>query len=75
MLNEIFQIRNGPASCRLIGTQERKGIQPAGTTMRHVQEAHRASEVLGKAYNADTMPKTKDITPKAATVMKEIGQI
>ncbi len=28
-----------------------QGIQPAGTTMRHVQEAHRASEVLGKAYN------------------------
>jgi hypothetical protein len=23
-----------------------QGIQPAGTTMRHVQEAHRASEVL-----------------------------
>ena len=52
-----------------------QGIQPAGTTMRHVQEAHRASEVLGKAYNADTMPKTKDINQKSATIMKEIGQI
>ena len=52
-----------------------QGIQPAGTTMRHVQEAHKASEILGKAYNADTMPKTKDITPKAAAVMKEIGQV
>ena len=52
-----------------------QGIQPAGTTMRHVQEAHKASEILGKAYNADTMPKTKDITPKTAAVMKEIGQI
>ena len=52
-----------------------QGIQPAGTTRRHVEEAHKASEILGKAYNADTMPKTKDITPKAASVMKEIGQI
>lgn len=52
-----------------------QGIQPAGTTMRHVQEAHKASEILGKAYNADTMPKTKDINPKSAAVMKEIGQI
>ena len=52
-----------------------QGIQPAGTTMRHIQEAHKASEILGKAYNADTMPKTKDITQKAAAVMKEIGQI
>ena len=52
-----------------------QGIQPAGTTMRHVQEAHRASEVLGKAYDADTMPKTKDITAKTADVMKQIEQI
>ena len=52
-----------------------EGIQPAGTTMRHVQEAHKASEILGKAYNADTMPKTKDINQKSAAIMKEIGQI
>lgn len=52
-----------------------QGIQPAGTTMRHIQEAHKASEVLGKAYDADSMPKAKDITPQAATIMKEIGQI
>ena len=52
-----------------------QGMQPAGTTMRHVEEAHKASEVLGKAYDADTMPKAKDITPNAAAVMKEIGQI
>jgi len=52
-----------------------QGIQPAGTTMAHVQEAHRASEVLGKAYDADSMPKTKDINHKSAAVMKEIGQI
>ena len=52
-----------------------QGIQPAGTTMRDIVAAHKASEVLGKAYNADTMPKTKDINQKSATIMKEIGQI
>ena len=52
-----------------------QGIQPAGTTMAHIKEAHRASEVLGKAYDADTMPKSKDINHKTAAVMKEIGQI
>jgi hypothetical protein len=52
-----------------------QGIQPAGTSMRHIQQAHKASEVLGKAYNADVMPKATDITPKAAAIMKEIGQI
>ena len=52
-----------------------QGIQPSGTTMRHIEQAHKASEVLGKAYNADTMPKAKDINQKSAAVMKEIGQI
>ena len=52
-----------------------QGIQPAGTTMKHIRDAHKASEVLGTAYNADTMPKTKDITSKSAALMKEIGQI
>jgi hypothetical protein len=52
-----------------------QGIQPAGTSMRHIQQAHKASEVLGKAYNAETMPKAKDITKKTAEVMKEIGSI
>jgi len=52
-----------------------QGIQPAGTTMRDIVAAHKASEVLGKAYSADTMPKAKDINQKSAELMKEIGQI
>ena len=52
-----------------------QGIQPAGTSMRHIEQAHKASEFLGKAYNAETMPKAKDINNKTAEVMKEIGSI
>ena len=52
-----------------------QGIQPGGTSMQKIREAEKASEVLGKAYDADSMPKAKDITPKAVEVMKEIGQI
>lgn len=52
-----------------------QGIQPAGTTRAHVEQAYAASEKLGKAYDADSMPKAKDITTKAVEVMKEIGQI
>ena len=52
-----------------------QGLQPAGTTMSHIEEAHKASEVMGTAYNAETMPKAKDINKKSAEVMKEIGQI
>lgn len=50
-----------------------QGMQPAGTRMSDVEAAYSASETLGKAYNAETMPKTKDINKKTAEVLKEIG--
>jgi hypothetical protein len=43
--------------------------------MKDIISAHEASETLGKAYNAETMPKAKDINKKSAEVLKEIGQI
>lgn len=52
-----------------------QGIQPAGTTRRDVQAAYEASATLGKAYNAETMPKTKDINKKTTEVLKEVGAI
>lgn len=53
----------------------RQGIQPAGTSMAAVQEAYRASEVLGKAYDADTMVNTKVINKKSVESLKEAGSI
>jgi di/tripeptidase len=52
-----------------------QGMQPAGTRMKDIEAAYTASEVLNKPYNAEKMPKTKDITKKTVEVMKEIGQI
>jgi hypothetical protein len=52
-----------------------EGIQPAGTTYRHIEEARKASEVLNKPYDANTMPKAKDINKKSAEVLKETGAI
>jgi hypothetical protein len=52
-----------------------QGIQPAGTTRAHVEAAYEASATLGKAYNAETMPKTKDINKKTTEVLKEVGAI
>ena len=52
-----------------------QGIQPAGTTRAHVEAAYEASETLGKAYNSETMPKTKDINKKSTEVLKELGAI
>ena len=52
-----------------------QGIQPAGTTMKAVNEARAASDKLGKAYNAETMPAASRITKQVASVGKETGTI
>ena len=52
-----------------------QGIQPAGTTMAAIQEAYRASEVMGKAYDADTMTKADVITKQSVSSLKEAGAI
>jgi len=50
-----------------------QGIQPNGTSMKDIVAAHQASEVMGKAYDGDTMPKAHKINKGVAQVMKEIG--
>ena len=52
-----------------------QGIQPAGTTMKAINEAKAASDKLGKAYNAETMPAASKITKQVASVGKETGTI
>ena len=51
----------------------KQGIQPAGTTMNKIIAAEKASENLGRAYNAEKDPNTKHINKKTATTMKELG--
>jgi len=50
-----------------------QGIQPAGTRMGQIQASIEASEKLGKAYDAGTMPKAESITKAHGAVMKEVG--
>jgi hypothetical protein len=52
-----------------------EGIQPAGTTMKAVNDAKAASDKLGAAYNADVMPSVDKITKQSASVLKHIGDI
>ncbi len=52
-----------------------QGIQPAGTTMKKIQEAQRASDAMGSAYDANTMPNTNIIQNKTVTKLKEVGAI
>jgi hypothetical protein len=55
-------------------TARKNGIQPAATTQKAVNEAYRASELLGKPYDADTMPPTSAIhSQRAATVAQQAG--
>ena len=52
-----------------------QGIQPGGTSMKKIEAAYKASENLGKPYNGNSMISAEKITPKTATIMKEIGQV
>lgn len=52
-----------------------QGIQPAGTSMAAIKEAHRASEALGAAYDADSMPATQAITKETVSILKETGEV
>lgn len=49
-----------------------QGIQPGGTSMRQIEAAHRASEKLGRAYDANTMTAANRITDSSAKVMNYI---
>jgi hypothetical protein len=51
----------------------RQGIQPAGTTMEKIVAAEKASENLGRAYNAEKDPNANKIDKKTAQVMTELG--
>ena len=50
-----------------------QGIQPAGTRMGQIHEAEKASETLGRAYSAETMPPAKNITKAHGEAFKEVG--
>ena len=50
-----------------------QGIQPNGTSMQKIQEAVKASEIMGRAYDGNKMPPAKTINHKSAAVMKELG--
>lgn len=50
-----------------------QGIQPAGTSMRKIEEAIKASETLGRPYNAEKMPPASKINKNTAAIMKEVG--
>ena len=52
-----------------------QGIQPAGTSSKQIQDAHEASDKLGKAYNADVMPATNRITKQTAKSFTEAGVV
>lgn len=50
------------------------GIQPNGTHPVQVEAAYKASETLGKAYNAETMIRADKVNKGVSEVMKAIGE-
>jgi hypothetical protein len=52
-----------------------QGIQPQGTSMAKINEARRASDVMGKAFDANTMGSTEIIQNNTVSKLKEVGAI
>ena len=52
-----------------------QGIQPAGTSMKKIQETRRASDVMGKAFDANTMGDSKIIQNNTVSKLKEVGLV
>lgn len=52
-----------------------QGIQPESTSRAAIEAAYEASVKLNKPYDANTMPKSKDINTGTVSVMKEIGMV
>ena len=50
----------------------RQGIQPAGTSRKHIEEAKRASDIAGIAFNAETMGPAKTMTKEKAAHLKTL---
>ena len=50
-----------------------EGIQPAGTTMKAINEAKQASDNLGRAFNAENMGNAAAMTKQKAKAMNEVG--
>lgn len=51
-----------------------QGIQPAGTSMKNIVAAHKASETLGSAYDANTMVKASKLDKRTANVMNQLKE-
>jgi hypothetical protein len=52
-----------------------QGIQPAGTSMKAINEARRASDVMGKAFDANTIGSSEIIQKNTVEKLTEVGVI
>ena len=52
-----------------------QGVQPEGTSMAAVENAMKASEAMGKAYDANDMTSAKFINKESVSTLSEAGAI
>lgn len=67
--------RKWDAELNAYASARAQGIQPAGTSMKAIKAAHKASENLGRAYDGNTMPPADRLakSKKAAKAVNELG--
>jgi hypothetical protein len=66
--------RRWDAELNAYADARRQGIQPAGTSMKAIKDAHKASENLGKPYDGGTMaPAHRLANKKIANAISKLG--
>ena len=66
--------RKWDAELNAYADARRQGIQPAGTSMKAIKDAHKASENLGKPYDGGTMPPAHRLAnKKVANAISKLG--
>ena len=70
----VVSRRKWDAELNAYADARRQGIQPAGTSMKAIKDAHKASENLGKPYNGEKMAPAHRLANKSVTkAMNKLG--
>jgi len=71
--NKVMPAKKWNGELDAYASARSQGVQPAGTQRHQIEAALKASETIGRAYDAGTMPPAQKLTKAHGQVMKEVG--
>jgi len=71
--NKVMPAKKWNGELDAYASARSQGVQPAGTQRHQIEAALKASETIGRAYDASTMPPAQKLTKAHGQVMTEVG--